>query len=85
MQKKLYYILFISNTPVPVPTSVGATGFMASKVGQVVLLTVLVFTNRYDAGSAARPLYYSNRIESSCFPFGLYSNCITINVFGNMV
>jgi hypothetical protein len=35
MQKKLYYILFISNTPVPVPTSVGATGFMVSQGDQV--------------------------------------------------
>ena len=39
---------------------------------KLIPIIVLVFTNRYDAGSAARPLYYSNRIESSCFPFGPY-------------
>ena len=45
-----------------------------SQVGQVVLLPSWFFADRYDAGSAARPLYYSNRIESNCFPFGPYVN-----------
>ena len=44
----------------------------------------LVFTNSYDAGSAARPLYYSNRNGSYRFPFGIYSDDVSINVFGNM-
>ena len=38
---------------------------------KLIPIIVLVFTNSYDAGSAARPLYYSNRIESYCFPFGV--------------
>ena len=37
------------------------------------------------AGSAARPLYYSNRNGSSRFPFGIYSDDVSINVFGNMI
>ena len=59
--------------------------FMVSQVGQVVPIIVLVFTNSYDAGSAARPLFYSNRIESYCFPFGPYSDGVSGNVFGNMI
>ena len=54
------------------------------KLVELIPIIVLVFTNSYDAGSAARPLYYSNRIGSSCFPFGPYSDGVSINVFGYM-
>ena len=55
------------------------------KLVELIPIIVLVFTNSYDAGSAARPLYYSNRNGSSRFPFGIYSDDVSINVFGNMI
>ena len=52
---------------------------------KLIPIIVVAFTDSYDAGSAARPLYYSNRIESYCFPFGPYSDGVSIKVFGNMI
>ena len=52
---------------------------------KLIPIIVLVFTNSDDAGSAARPLFYSNRIESYCFPFGPYSDGVSIKVFGNVI